>query len=67
MRVAGADVRNRKREDAGLVLADTLRQIMRDLEVDDGLKAFGYTSEDIPALVKGTIPQVCFLSRERTW
>ena len=49
---------NRKREDAGLVLADTLRQIMYDLEVDDGLKAFGYNSEDIPSLVKGTIPQV---------
>ena len=55
---AGADIRNKKQADAGLVLADTVRQIMYDLEVDDGLNAVGYTSEDIPGLVKGTLPQV---------
>lgn len=47
-----------KREDAGAVLADTLRQILFDLHVEDGLGAVGYTKDDIPALVKGTIPQV---------
>ncbi|KAJ8336931.1 hypothetical protein SKAU_G00381510 [Synaphobranchus kaupii] len=55
--ILGADVSNAKREDAGLVLADTLRQILYDLEVDDGLGAIGYTKDDIPALVKGTLPQ----------
>ncbi|KAG9356172.1 hypothetical protein JZ751_001016 [Albula glossodonta] len=45
-----ADVSNAKNEDAGLVLADTLRQFLYDLEVDDGLSAIGYTKEDIPAL-----------------
>uniref|UniRef100_A0A0E9WNK1 Fe-containing alcohol dehydrogenase-like C-terminal domain-containing protein n=1 Tax=Anguilla anguilla TaxID=7936 RepID=A0A0E9WNK1_ANGAN len=55
--ILGADVSNAKREDAGLVLADTLRQFLYDLEVDDGLAAVGYTKEDIPALVKGTLPQ----------
>lgn len=47
-----------KREDAGAVLADTLRQILFGLHVEDGLGAVGYTKDDIPALVKGTIPQV---------
>lgn len=55
--ILGADIRNVKQADAGLVLADTLRQIMYDLEVDDGLGAVGYTTQDIPDLVKGTLPQ----------
>lgn len=46
-----------KREDAGLVLAEILREYMHSLGVDDGLKALGYSTEDIPALVRGTIPQ----------
>lgn len=49
---------NIKKDDAGRVLADTLRSILYDLEVEDGLFAIGYTKEDIPSLVKGTIPQV---------
>lgn len=56
---SGADIRQVKREDAGAVLADTLRQFLFDLHVEDGLEAVGYTKDDIPALVKGTIPQVC--------
>ncbi|KAJ8267912.1 hypothetical protein COCON_G00130840 [Conger conger] len=55
--ILGADVSRAKREDAGLLLADTLRQFLYDLEVDNGLAAIGYTKEDIPALVKGTLPQ----------
>lgn len=49
---------NTKREDAGLLLADTLRQFLYDLKVEDGLSAVGYTKDDIPDLVRGTIPQV---------
>lgn len=49
---------NVKKEDAGLLLADTLRMFLYDLDVEDGLSAIGYTKEDIPSLVKGTIPQV---------
>lgn len=30
---------------------------MYDLNVDDGISSFGYTSSDIPDLVNGTLPQ----------
>lgn len=62
---SGADIRQVKREDAGAVLADTLRQFLFDLQVEDGLEAVGYSKDDIPALVKGTIPQVCSGSQEK--
>lgn len=55
---SGADVRQVKRADAGPVLADTLRKFLFDLQVEDGLEALGYRRDDVPALVKGTIPQV---------
>lgn len=55
---SGADVGQVKREDAGPVLADTLRSFLFDLQVEDGLGALGYAPDDVPALVKGTIPQV---------
>uniref|UniRef100_A0A6I8PT50 Hydroxyacid-oxoacid transhydrogenase, mitochondrial n=1 Tax=Xenopus tropicalis TaxID=8364 RepID=A0A6I8PT50_XENTR len=55
--ILGADIRTAKIKEAGLILADTLRKFLYDLNVDDGLAAVGYTTEDIPALVKGTLPQ----------
>ena len=48
-----------KLEDAGHVLSDTLKLYMMEMGVDDGLQALGYSTEDIPALVRGTVPQVC--------
>lgn len=42
------------------MLADTLRKFLFDLNVDDGLSALGYSKDDIPSLVKGTLPQVRF-------
>jgi hydroxyacid-oxoacid transhydrogenase len=48
---------NHPRKDAGKILADVLRQLLYDVNVDNGLTAFGYTNSDIPALVKSTIPQ----------
>uniref|UniRef100_A0A4W4EU37 Hydroxyacid-oxoacid transhydrogenase, mitochondrial n=1 Tax=Electrophorus electricus TaxID=8005 RepID=A0A4W4EU37_ELEEL len=55
--ILGVDVRNVKLGDAGFVLADTVKNFLYDLEVEDGLSAIGYSKDDIPVLVKGTIPQ----------
>jgi len=46
------------REDAGRLLSDTVRTYMSDLGIDDGLTAVGYSTDDIPALVNATLPQV---------
>lgn len=56
--ISGADIKNVKRTDAGKVLSETLRHIMHEVRVPNGLHALGFTSDDIPALVKGTLPQV---------
>lgn len=57
-KITGVDITNKKKEDAGPILGDRLRLIMQDLEVPDGLTSLGYTKDDIPNLVKGTMPQV---------
>jgi hydroxyacid-oxoacid transhydrogenase len=53
----GTDVSRARREDAGQILADRITWFMRELNVPNGLRAIGYSSADIPALVDGTIPQ----------
>jgi hydroxyacid-oxoacid transhydrogenase len=53
----GADVSRAKPADAGDILADQLIKLMRRLKVPNGLSAVGYTKDDIPALVEGTLPQ----------
>ncbi|NXJ71242.1 HOT protein, partial [Rostratula benghalensis] len=55
--ILGADIRAARIKDAGFILADALRKFLFDLNVDDGLAAIGYSTADIPALVKGTLPQ----------
>lgn len=55
--VLGADLSTVKEADAGHVLADTIIDFMRRLDVPNGLQALGYTTDDIPALVEGTLPQ----------
>ena len=53
----GADVSRAHAEDAGKILADRLTWYMQRLHTPNGLRAIGYTSSDIPALVEGTLPQ----------
>jgi hydroxyacid-oxoacid transhydrogenase len=53
----GADVSRARAEDAGKILADRITWFMRRLETPNGLRAIGYSSSDIPALVEGTLPQ----------
>ena len=53
----GADVSGGSDSDAGTILADRITWFMERLKVPNGLKAIGYSSSDIPALVAGTLPQ----------
>jgi hydroxyacid-oxoacid transhydrogenase len=55
--ILGADVSRAKLEDAGQILAEQIIGYMQKLKVPNGLRAVGYSNDDIPALVKGTIPQ----------
>ena len=49
--------KDRPKKDAGAILADILRKFLSEVHVDDGLKSLGYSTSDIPALVKATLPQ----------
>ena len=53
----GATVTGVHDADAGAVLADRITWFMERLRVPNGLRAIGYSSSDIPALVEGTLPQ----------
>jgi len=53
----GAKTESVASSDAGEILADRLIELMQALGIPNGLRAVGYTSDDIPALVAGTLPQ----------
>jgi hydroxyacid-oxoacid transhydrogenase len=53
----GADVSHARMNDAGKILADRITWFMQRLNTPNGLRAIGYSSSDIPALVEGTLPQ----------
>ncbi len=55
--ILGADVSRTDNQDAGKILSEQIVRIMRRLRVPNGLRAIGYTSSDVPALVQGTLPQ----------
>ncbi len=53
----GANIAHAKLEDAGKVLADRIVWFMHRIKTPNGLKALGYASIDVGALVEGTLPQ----------
>lgn len=53
----GADPADAPPEAAGEILADRVMHFMKLTDMPNGLSAVGYTADDIPALVKGTLPQ----------
>jgi hydroxyacid-oxoacid transhydrogenase len=53
----GADVANAGLDDAGEVLALAVIEVMKKAGMPNGLKAVGYTPEDVDALVDGVLPQ----------
>lgn len=53
----GADISGAKDEDAGKIISDRIIYFMKRLNIPNGLSAIGYTTDDIPALVQGTLPQ----------
>jgi hydroxyacid-oxoacid transhydrogenase len=55
--ILGAKVDRARNEDAGRILSDCIVGMMQDLRIPNGLRAMGYETSDIPALVEGTLPQ----------
>ena len=53
----GIDISSASPADAGKIVADCIIAFMQELEMPNGLSAVGYTRDDIPALVEGTLPQ----------
>ena len=56
-RLMGADVTGAGPEDAGELLADVIVELMRHIDMPNGLSAVGYGPEDVDQLVAGTLPQ----------
>ena len=55
--ILGADIGGVGLEQAGDVLAVRLIELMRQLDMPNGLSALGYRDDHIPALVQGTLSQ----------
>ncbi|MGC4192677.1 MAG: hydroxyacid-oxoacid transhydrogenase [Thermomicrobiales bacterium] len=56
-RLMGVDTRGAAPEDGGLILSGFLVDLMKRVEMPNGLNGVGITEDDLPTLVKGTIPQ----------
>ena len=64
----GHEGQRSRKEDAGAILGDMVRNIMDVMKIPDGLEALNYTKDDIPALVAGAIPQVRpFIQNRDIW
>ena len=55
--IMGADISDARDEDAGDILSQQIVRLMKRLEMPNGLSPLGFTADDIPTLVEGTLPQ----------
>jgi hydroxyacid-oxoacid transhydrogenase len=53
----GVDTSDARPEDAGEILATAVIDLMRKVDMPNGLNAVGFSSDDVDKLVEGTIPQ----------
>lgn len=53
----GAEVRGAGPEDAGEILARAIIDMMKKVNIPNGLKAVGFSEADVDKLVEGTLPQ----------
>ena len=53
----GVDVATARAEEAGDLLAGAIIDLMRKIGMPNGLKAVGFSPDDVPRLVEGTLPQ----------
>ncbi|MGD2269990.1 MAG: hydroxyacid-oxoacid transhydrogenase [Desulfobacterales bacterium] len=53
----GRDPSGTKPEDAGQILGNAIVDLMRNVDMPNGLSAVGYGLQDIDQLVRGTLPQ----------
>jgi hydroxyacid-oxoacid transhydrogenase len=56
-RALGADISGARPENAGRILSDRIIDFMKRLDIPNGLSAIGYSRDDIPRFVEGTLPQ----------
>ena len=56
-RLMGANVENANAEDAGDILADAIIDLIRKIDIPNGLSEVGYSEADADALAKGALPQ----------
>jgi hydroxyacid-oxoacid transhydrogenase len=56
-RLMGVDTSDAREEDAGELLACAIVEVMQQTGMPSGLKAVGFTLDDVDQLVEGTLPQ----------
>lgn len=56
-KLMGANVEGANPEDAGDILATAIVDLLRRLDMPNGLSAVGYSEADVDALVEGALPQ----------
>jgi hydroxyacid-oxoacid transhydrogenase len=56
-KLMGKDISGAKPEDAGEILSNAIVELMQKVGMPNGLKAVGFSPEDVDKLVQGTLPQ----------